>query len=78
MQRNAPSLSTINDMVISLECSCGRRAMIRVAALLPKMPTEAEVQDVIDRAKCRACGARGAGAVLYARIVYDNLSDDRR
>lgn len=49
-----------------------------MAELLPKMPEEATVQDVIDRAKCRACGARGTDAVLYARIVYDNLANDRR
>ncbi len=78
MTHNQTLLSTINDMILSLECSCGHRASIRIAELLPKMPEETSVQDVIDRAKCRVCGAYGSGTVLYARIVYENLSDDRR
>lgn len=78
MPRNQTLLSTINDMVLPLECSCGHRASIRMAELLPTMPEEATVQTVTDRAKCRACGSRGTDAVLYARIVYDNLANDRR
>ncbi len=78
MPRNQTLLSTINEMMLSLECSCGHQSSIRVSELLPTMPVEATVQDVIDRAKCRACSACGSGAVLYAWIVYDNLANDRR
>lgn len=73
MPRNETLLTSIDDMVLSLECSCGHRASVNVADLLPKLAADATVQDVLDRARCRACGARGGDAVLYTRIFYDNL-----
>lgn len=71
MPRNQTLLSTIDDMLLSLECSCGHRAVIPVADLLKRMPDEAVVQDVVDAARCRSCGCRGT--IIYTRIVYDNL-----
>lgn len=66
--KNRTLLSTIDDMLLSLECSCGHRAEIEVAELIPRMDEEATVQDVVDAARCRACGCRGT--IIYTRIVY--------
>jgi hypothetical protein len=66
--RNQTLLSTIDDMLLSLECSCGHRAEIEVAGLIPRMEEEATVQDVVDAARCRACGCRGT--IIHTRIVY--------
>jgi hypothetical protein len=71
MARHQTRLNVIDDMILSLECSCGHRSQMPVIDLLPLLPDDATVQDVIDRARCRACQCRGT--VIYTRIVYDNL-----
>jgi hypothetical protein len=68
-------LSTIDDMALSLEWTCGHRALVDVADVLPKLPEETTVQDVVDRARCRACGCRNT--IVYTRIVYDSLRPER-
>lgn len=72
MPRNETLLSAIDDLILSLECTCGHRATLAVAEPLPKVSEEAAIQDVVDRSRCRACDARGANAVPYVRIVYAN------
>jgi hypothetical protein len=71
MPRNGTLLITIRDHVLSLECRCGHRALIDISDVRPKLPGDASVQTVIDRARCQKCGRRGD--VLHSRIVYDNL-----
>lgn len=66
--KNQTLLSTIDDMLLSLECSCGHRAEKAVAELIPLMDEEATVQDVVEAARCRACGCRET--IIYTRIVY--------
>lgn len=66
--KNTTLLSTIDDMILSLECSCGHRAEKAVADLIPLMEDEATVQDIVEAARCRACGCRGT--IIYTRIVY--------
>ena len=53
-------LQTIKHNHISLECACGHGSLVSVAKLLQKLKPETTIFHVVDNARCRSCGRKGA------------------
>lgn len=65
-------LATIRSHHLYLECACGRGAEVSVADAIGRLGHSANIDDVVDKARCVACGAK---SVREVRIVYKGASD---
>ena len=72
MKRSTTLLATIRSHHLYLECACGHGAEVAVAEAMARLGHAANVGDVVDRARCAACGAR---SVAEMRITYRGASD---
>ena len=72
MKRPTTLLATIRSHHLYLECACGRGAEVSVADAIGLLGHSANVGDVVDKARCAACGAK---SVRQVRIVYKGASD---
>ncbi len=72
MKRPTTVLATIRSHHLYLECACGRGAELSVADAIRRLGHGANVGDVVDKARCGACGAKSVSEV---RIVYKGASD---
>ena len=72
MKRPTTLLATIQSHHLYLECACGRGAEVSVADAIGRLGHGANVGDVVDKARCVACGAK---SVREVRIVYKGASD---
>lgn len=65
-------LATIRSHHLYLECACGRGAEVSVLGAIGCLGQSANVGDVVDKARCTACGAK---SVAEVRIIYKGASD---
>jgi hypothetical protein len=72
MKHPTTLLATIRSHHLYLECACGRGAEVSVADAIGRLGHGANVGDVVDKARCAACGAK---SVKEVRIVYKGASD---
>lgn len=64
----ATKLGAIDNMTLSLECRCGRTALVGVVDLLRRHDRETVVSDVLPACRCSGCGQRGA--LKHVRIIF--------
>ena len=66
MKRLTTLLATIRSHHLYLECTCGRGAEVSVADAIGRLGHRANVSDVVEKARCAACGKK---SVKEVRIV---------
>jgi hypothetical protein len=72
MKRLTTLLATIRSHHLYLECTCGRGAEVSVADAIGRLGHSANASDVVEKARCAACGKK---SVKEVRIVYKGASD---
>tara|TARA_B100000787_G_scaffold18308_1_gene12778 strand:+ start:505 stop:795 length:291 start_codon:yes stop_codon:yes gene_type:complete len=60
-------LATITNNHISFECKCGHTSLIPVTAFIEKFGREAELNDVVTKARCSRCRIKNQAE---SRIVF--------
>ena len=60
-------LASITNNHLALECACGHKAIIPVTKFIEKYGLEANVNDVIAKARCFVCNSKN---IKESRIIF--------